>query len=460
MPAPELERWALDIIERASKGEPVENARVELKSTWPEPSRAARSVAALANSAPVDGALLLVGVEDTGKVDGIDADQFAPWWSRVKALFGGPVPTVTGQAVSVGDKVVYALLIDGEGGPFVMRDRAGRPHFVRRVGSSTMELRPDELAAAWAQGRIGHGAAQERARVDQLERDLHEAVVARQTAEAEVKRLLEEKRPAEVVVAEIGAAVERERIAKNHELEQLKLQDSATTKRLELENARAIAALEANTKRAVAAETAVEEVRSRAQKRAGFYSCVSAIAGAFLTLVGVFATRSPNTAPSTPPPPAVGPPSSAAATPQQNSVVPTATSLPRVASAIASSVPRACRPAPHPDRESDTAVWSVEIAQATQTDGAMHDAVERAARDARNLLGDEWRFASASLEQPYRELSGGIRHQVWVARWVGLNRTTAEQICMTLDCHGWSGESDGVLRRCRPEGPRTNTGAR
>ena len=40
MRVPQIENWALGVIERVENGQPNEDARVELKAAWPEPVRA------------------------------------------------------------------------------------------------------------------------------------------------------------------------------------------------------------------------------------------------------------------------------------------------------------------------------------------------------------------------------------------------------------------------------------
>lgn len=45
----DIEFWALSIIERVEKGQPVEDSRVELKGDWIDPKKAARRIAGHAN---------------------------------------------------------------------------------------------------------------------------------------------------------------------------------------------------------------------------------------------------------------------------------------------------------------------------------------------------------------------------------------------------------------------------
>jgi len=47
----EIEGWALKVADSIKHGRPVEDARVEIKSTWPEAKQGARRIAGHANAA-------------------------------------------------------------------------------------------------------------------------------------------------------------------------------------------------------------------------------------------------------------------------------------------------------------------------------------------------------------------------------------------------------------------------
>ncbi len=288
-----VEHWALDIVDRASKGEAVESERVELKRAWSDPRNLVPTVAALANTATEAGALLLVGIDESGAVLGADPSRFPAWWNAMQEFFLGRAPRIQMWPVAAQGKEFCALLVSGDGGPFLVRGAKGQPRLLRRIGEANRDVNAEDFVAAWTQGRTTHiDGAEQRAHIDKLQSDLAAAEGARQSAEAELKKVLQAKRPTEVEVAEIGALVEKERIAKSHELELLNLQHNAEMKKLELESARVIADLEANTKRAVAAETSVESVRANAQKRTALFTVIGVIVSALLTsLVTLLGTR-------------------------------------------------------------------------------------------------------------------------------------------------------------------------
>jgi hypothetical protein len=59
----EIESWALSVIDRVRSGAANEDSRVELKREWIAPDRAARRLAAHANSALGEPILWLIGVD-------------------------------------------------------------------------------------------------------------------------------------------------------------------------------------------------------------------------------------------------------------------------------------------------------------------------------------------------------------------------------------------------------------
>jgi len=85
----EIEGWALSVINRALAGQPVEDARVELKSKWPDNAHgAARRIAGHANAAHGEPILWLIGIDEKNRqVVGADYVELASWWSQVQSLF-------------------------------------------------------------------------------------------------------------------------------------------------------------------------------------------------------------------------------------------------------------------------------------------------------------------------------------------------------------------------------------
>lgn len=60
----DIEYWALSIIDRVKSKQPIEDSRVELKASWPDPKKAARRLAGHANAARGEPILWLVGIND------------------------------------------------------------------------------------------------------------------------------------------------------------------------------------------------------------------------------------------------------------------------------------------------------------------------------------------------------------------------------------------------------------
>ena len=50
----EIETWVLQIVERVESEQPIEDSRIELKSDWIDPAKAARQLAGHANAAHGD----------------------------------------------------------------------------------------------------------------------------------------------------------------------------------------------------------------------------------------------------------------------------------------------------------------------------------------------------------------------------------------------------------------------
>lgn len=118
----EIERWALRIVEQVKRGQPNEDARVELKAVWPdEVYKAARQIAAHANPAGGEPILWLIGVDQKGVVVGADHKELAEWYKQVESQFDDIAPGVTDVNVPVDGKIIVALLFDTGRRPFVIR---------------------------------------------------------------------------------------------------------------------------------------------------------------------------------------------------------------------------------------------------------------------------------------------------------------------------------------------------
>ena len=123
----EIERWALDIIDRVRSNRPIEDFRVELKSQWPkDPRKAARRIAGHANAARGEPILWLIGVdEENGLVKGESYIEFASWYNSVKAAFDEIAPEPISFNIPVNGVTVVALFFETDRAPFVIKAADG-----------------------------------------------------------------------------------------------------------------------------------------------------------------------------------------------------------------------------------------------------------------------------------------------------------------------------------------------
>jgi hypothetical protein len=145
----EIERWALRVVEQVKRGQPNEDARVELKAVWPdEVYKAARQIAAHANPAGGEPILWLIGVDQKGVVVGADHKELAKWYKQVESQFDDIAPGVTDVNVPVEGKIIVALLFDTRRRPFVIRslNSGSVTHEVPwRGATSTRSAKREEL---------------------------------------------------------------------------------------------------------------------------------------------------------------------------------------------------------------------------------------------------------------------------------------------------------------------------
>jgi hypothetical protein len=120
----QIENWALSVIERVESGKPNEDFRVELKSQWIDPQKAARQIAGHANAARGEHILWLIGVDQANGVIGANHMELADWYAKVKAQFDGLAPQLVDLNVPVKRITVVALLFETDRAPFVIKNPA------------------------------------------------------------------------------------------------------------------------------------------------------------------------------------------------------------------------------------------------------------------------------------------------------------------------------------------------
>lgn len=126
----QIEAWALRVIERTAHNQPIEDARVELKSDWPADSvKAARQIAGHANAARGEPILWMIGIDENKGIVGANSEEMADWYSKVKSHFDGIAPLITNLSIPVEDKTVVALFFETDRSPFVVKNPThGQPN--------------------------------------------------------------------------------------------------------------------------------------------------------------------------------------------------------------------------------------------------------------------------------------------------------------------------------------------
>lgn len=119
----DIEFKVLDIIERLEKGQPIEDDTVELKAEWPRDHfRAARRIAAHANSARGEPILWLIGIDEKKGVVGADFEELSIWFAKVRSRFDQLLaPNLVSLSIPYNGQTVVALLFETERSPFVIR---------------------------------------------------------------------------------------------------------------------------------------------------------------------------------------------------------------------------------------------------------------------------------------------------------------------------------------------------
>lgn len=138
----EIENWALSIIESVEKNQPIEDSRIELKSTWIEPERAARRLAGHANASRGTPILWLFGVDEDKGIVGVNSLEFKTWFSKVKKCFDGLYPEVIDLNIIANGKTIVCLFFQTERIPFVVKN----PNFGKKRGE------PASFEVPWREG--------------------------------------------------------------------------------------------------------------------------------------------------------------------------------------------------------------------------------------------------------------------------------------------------------------------
>jgi len=141
----QIEAWALAVIERIRTGGTNEDSRVEFKKEWISAGKAARRLAAHANSALGEPILWLIGVDQKTGEFAQTAYDLANWWPSVKSYFDGITPDLVDVALSIDGKTIMALYFDTERRPFVVKSSGDRLEVPWRDGTRVRSANRNEL---------------------------------------------------------------------------------------------------------------------------------------------------------------------------------------------------------------------------------------------------------------------------------------------------------------------------
>lgn len=126
MKSQELENRVLQIAAAAVRGEQIEDSRIELKSDWPDAKKAARRLAAHANSARSDWILWVIGLDEKGRsVRPAREAGFTEWWAKVAAEFESVSLDPQVLSVACDGGTVVALFCPTDRAPYVVRNPDG-----------------------------------------------------------------------------------------------------------------------------------------------------------------------------------------------------------------------------------------------------------------------------------------------------------------------------------------------
>jgi hypothetical protein len=121
----DIEYWAINVIERVENQQSVEDARVELKSDWIDPIKAARRIAGHANAAHAEPILWLFGVDEKEGAKGIENIDLARWFDQIKSQFDGISPESTSIIVPWKNISILAIIFETDRAPYVIKNPAG-----------------------------------------------------------------------------------------------------------------------------------------------------------------------------------------------------------------------------------------------------------------------------------------------------------------------------------------------
>lgn len=126
----QVELWAREVLQAFQKNNKIEDASVELKTTWIEPEKAARRLAGHANAAGLEPILWLIGVDEDNGIVGANPMELANWIGQVESCFDGNIlPNLTPVRVPIeineNTVSVMALYFETDQPPYVIKNSSG-----------------------------------------------------------------------------------------------------------------------------------------------------------------------------------------------------------------------------------------------------------------------------------------------------------------------------------------------
>ena len=123
MPTPrKVELWALQVLERLSRGTFQEDSLVELKSTWIDSAATARRLAGHANAAGGADILWIIGADEKRGVIGAEPRDLSTWLPQVVGCFDGVAPHVVDVQIDFNGNSCVALAFDTTLAPYVVKN--------------------------------------------------------------------------------------------------------------------------------------------------------------------------------------------------------------------------------------------------------------------------------------------------------------------------------------------------
>jgi hypothetical protein len=118
----EIETWVFRILEIIQQGKKYEDSRVELKSEWPNPRKAARQIAGHANFARGELILWLIGIDEKSGVVDFKDEEISQWIAKYKNEFEAVSPEIKDIIVPYNSQKIVALLIKTDRFPYVVKN--------------------------------------------------------------------------------------------------------------------------------------------------------------------------------------------------------------------------------------------------------------------------------------------------------------------------------------------------